>query len=47
MTPSPPEHACGGAAAHGLDGIIVNLPAEGGSPAAVRAAAEVVTAAST
>lgn len=33
------------ARATGLDGIIVNLPAEGGDPAAVKAAAEVVTAA--
>jgi F420-dependent oxidoreductase-like protein len=34
-----------GAVAHGLDGLIVNLPADGGSPQAVRAAAEVVLAA--
>jgi F420-dependent oxidoreductase-like protein len=34
-----------GAAAHGLDGIIVNLPADDGDPAAVAAAAEVVRAA--
>lgn len=33
------------AASHGLDGIIVNLPAAGGSREAVGAAAEVVTAA--
>lgn len=32
-------------ASHGLDGIIVNLPADGGSPGAVARAAEVVTAA--
>lgn len=35
------------AAANGLDGIIVNLPADGGDPAAVAAAAEVVRAAVT
>ena len=35
----------GEARANGLDGIIVNLPAEGGSPDAVRAAAEVVVTA--
>jgi F420-dependent oxidoreductase-like protein len=33
------------AASNGLDGIIVNLPADGGDPAAVARAAEVVTAA--
>jgi alkanesulfonate monooxygenase SsuD/methylene tetrahydromethanopterin reductase-like flavin-dependent oxidoreductase (luciferase family) len=35
------------AASHGLDGIIVNLPADGGDPGAVARAAEVVTAAVT